>query len=233
MDAFPLFTGISAAILHVIAGPDHLAAVAPFAIERVKKAWKVGLLWGIGHLSGMLIIGMLFLFFKDLIPIEKISVHSEKFVGVILFLLGLWILVKIFRANKKVHKHLHVHADENVIIHKHGHQHEGKKNHAHSHTNIKQSNISTLFIGLVHGLAGIAHFLLFLPVLGFTSKSESIYYIGGFAIGTLLAMSAFAFVMGQIASFSKKDHNDSFFKGIRIASALFAMLFGVYWIIAN
>lgn len=233
MDPFPIFTGISAAILHVIAGPDHLAAVAPFAIERVKKAWKVGLLWGIGHLTGMLLIGMLFLFFKDLIPIEKISEHSEKFVGVILFLLGLWILIKIFRANKKAHKHLHVHTEKNVLIHKHGHRHNGENNHSHSHINIKQSNISTLFIGLVHGLAGIAHFLLFLPVLGFTSKSESIFYIVGFAIGTLVSMTVFAFVMGKIASFSKKDHNDSFFKGIRIASALFAMVFGIYWIIAN
>ena len=38
-------------------------------IESKKKAWKVGLLWGIGHLTGMLAIGVLFLLFKDLIPI--------------------------------------------------------------------------------------------------------------------------------------------------------------------
>ena len=54
---FPLFAGIIAAMLHVISGPDHLAAVTPFAIESKKKAWKVGLFWGIGHLLGMLSIG--------------------------------------------------------------------------------------------------------------------------------------------------------------------------------
>ena len=41
--SFPLFAGIIAAVLHVISGPDHLAAVTPFAIESKKKAWKVGL----------------------------------------------------------------------------------------------------------------------------------------------------------------------------------------------
>ena len=41
--AFPLFAGIIAAMLHVISGPDHLAAVTPFAIESKRKAWKIGL----------------------------------------------------------------------------------------------------------------------------------------------------------------------------------------------
>jgi ABC-type nickel/cobalt efflux system permease component RcnA len=232
-NSFPIFAGIIAAILHVTAGPDHLAAVAPFAIERVKKAWKVGLLWGIGHLSGMLLIGFLFLFFKDLIPIEKISEQSERFVGVILILLGLWIFIKIFRTNKKAHKHLHVHTKNESSIHKHGHKHNGEKNHEHKNSDIKQGNITTLFVGMVHGLAGVAHFLIFLPVIGFVSKVNSIKYIVGFAIGTLIAMTAFAFIMGRIASFSKKDHNDSFFKGIRIASASIAIVVGVYWVAAN
>ena len=78
--SFPIFAGIIAAVLHVISGPDHLAAVIPFAIERKKKAWKVGLFWGIGHLTGMLFIGALFLAFKEMIPVEKISKHSEKLV---------------------------------------------------------------------------------------------------------------------------------------------------------
>lgn len=231
MDNFPLFAGIAAAMLHVLLGPDHLAAVAPFAIERVKKAWKVGLLWGVGHLSGMLIIGVLFLLFKDFIPIEEISGHSEKFVGVLLIILGIWILFKIYKP-KKEHKHLHVHTKEEAIIHKHEHQHNHKKVHSHSHADVKQGNASTFFIGLVHGLAGIAHFLVFAPVIGFP-MSEAILYIVGFAIGTLFAMTAFAFVMGRIAAFSKRDHNDTFFKGIRVASALFAIIFGIYWMLAN
>ena len=56
---FPLFAGIIAAVLHVISGPDHLAAVTPFAVESKKKAWKIGLFWGFGHIGGMLLIGII------------------------------------------------------------------------------------------------------------------------------------------------------------------------------
>lgn len=229
---FPLFAGIIAALLHVISGPDHLAAVTPFAIESKKKAWKVGLFWGIGHLLGMLSIGVLFLFFKELIPIEKISAHSEKFVGIVLIVLGLWIFFRIFKEDKK-HKHTHVHSNGNPIIHEHGHLHNSENKHNHKHPNLKQGNIASLSVGFVHGLAGIAHFVLFLPVIGFTSNIDSVKYIVGFAIGTLLAMVAFAMVIGNISAYSKQDHNENFFKGIRLAGGLFALVIGIYWTITN
>ncbi len=229
---FPLFAGIIAAVLHVISGPDHLAAVTPFAIESKKKAWRVGLFWGIGHLLGMLSIGVLFLLFKDLIPVEKISKHSEQFVGVILILLGIWIFVRLFKEEKK-HKHIHVHSKENPVIHKHEHIHNIEKKHEHNHPKLRQGIIASLSVGFVHGLAGVAHFLLFLPVIGFTSIIDSSKYIVGFGIGTLIAMISFAFVIGNISTFSKQDHNETFFKGIRFAGGLFAFIIGIYWIVAN
>lgn len=229
---FPLFAGIIAAMLHVISGPDHLAAVTPFAIESKKKAWKIGLFWGIGHLLGMLSIGVLFLVFKELIPIEKISEQSEKFVGIILIILGLWIFFKIFKEDKK-HKHIHVHSQTNPIIHEHPHLHTSEKVHNHKHPNLKQGFMASLSFGFVHGLAGVAHFLLFLPVIGFKSNIDSVKYIIGFAIGTLLAMIAFAMVVGKVADFSKQDHNENFFKGIRLAGGLFAFIIGIYWLLTS
>lgn len=257
--SFPLFAGIIAAILHVISGPDHLAAVTPFAIESKKKAWKVGLFWGIGHLLGMLSIGILFLMFKDLIPIEKISLHSEKIVGIILVGLALWIFFKIFK-DEKEHKHTHVHVEGYPMIHVHPHSHvevepilhhphfrhevtftipkrlhihQSEKSHTHPNTNLKQGIVASLSVGFIHGLAGVAHFLLFLPVIGFTSKLDSIKYIAGFGMGTLLAMISFAFVIGSFASFSNQKQNSTFFKSIRMAGGLFAFVIGVYWFMAN
>jgi len=229
---FPLFAGIIAAMLHVISGPDHLAAVTPFAIESKKNAWKVGLFWGIGHLLGMLSIGVLFLLFKDLIPINNISKHSEQLVGIVLMILGLWIFIKLFNDDKK-HRHLHVHSNGNPIIHKHSHIHTTEKKHTHKHPNLKQGVIASASVGFIHGLAGVAHFLLFLPVIGFTSKLDSSKYIIGFGIGTLAAMIAFSMVIGNIADYSKKGHNETFFKGIRLASGLFALSIGIYWVVAN
>ena len=219
-------------MLHVITGPDHLAAVVPFAIESKKKAWKIGLFWGIGHLVGMLSIGVLFVVFKELIPVDSISEYSEQLVGLVLIGIGVWAIYKIFKKDKN-HKHLHIHSENSPIIHAHKHKHSHEKSHHHTHDKtIKQSNYASFSIGVLHGLAGIAHFLLFLPILSFDERLDAVLYIGGFGLGTLLAMTAFAFVIGKISSFTKDEHSDVFFKGIRLAGGLFALVIGIYWMLS-
>ncbi len=230
---FSLTAGIIASILHVITGPDHLAAVVPFAIESKKKAWKIGLFWGVGHLVGMMFIGVLFVVFKELIPIERISDYSEQLVGFVLIGIGIWAFYKIFKKDKN-HKHLHVHSENSPIIHSHKHEHSHERSHHHVHDKtVKQGNYASFSIGFLHGLAGIAHFLLFIPVLSFKEQSDSVLYVIGFGLGIVVAMTVFAFVIGKISSFAKNEHNDVFFKGIRLAGGLFAIVIGIYWIFST
>ncbi|WP_299547856.1 sulfite exporter TauE/SafE family protein [Seonamhaeicola sp.] len=231
-ESFPLFAGIIASILHVITGPDHLAAVLPFAVESKRKAWKVGLFWGIGHLAGMILIGVLFVLFKDLIPVDSISAYSEQLVGLVLIGIGVWAIYKIYKKQHQ-HKHLHVHSEDFPIIHVHEHDHHHNDSHVHSHPKKKQSWWASFSIGVLHGLAGIAHFLIFLPVLGFESTWDSGSYIVGFGMGTLIAMISFAFVIGKISDYSTNGHNNTFFNGIRLAAGIIAIVVGVYWTFAN
>jgi len=230
IESFPLIAGLTAAMLHVVTGPDHLAAVTPFAIESKRKAWKVGLSWGIGHIVGMLTIGFLFVIFKDLIPVDEISNHSEQLVGLTLIGIAIWVFYRLVKRNR-AHKHLHVHSEHNPLIHKHEHSHDHHKAHGHVHSKtLKQNSFTSFFIGVIHGLAGIAHFLLFLPVLGFKSQLESITYIFGFGMGIIFAMTSFAFVVGKVSSFSRHGHNELFFNGIRIGGGVFAAVIGFYWL---
>lgn len=230
---FPFIAGLIASMLHVITGPDHLAAVMPFAVESKKKAWKIGLSWGIGHITGMIAIGILFALFKELIPVNKISNHSEQLVGIVLIGIGIWAFYRIFK-KKKEHKHLHIHVENSPLIHKHEHSHVKQQTHNHAHNKTtKQNNFTSFSIGLLHGLAGIAHFLLFLPILGFENRWDAIAYILGFAIGIILAMTTFAFVVGKISSLSNNAHNDLFFNGIRMAGGLFAIIIGLFWLFGN
>jgi len=227
----PLFAGIAASILHVVSGPDHLAAVTPLAIESRRKVWKIGLFWGFGHLLGMLLIGLLFLLFREFIPLEKISEHSEQLVGIVLIAVGLWALFSIFYKSKN-HKHPHVHDGDEPYIHVHEHNHETNKlEHSHAHDKkLKQNLWSSFGIGVLHGLAGIAHFILLLPVLGFENQIDSIQYITGFGIGTVLAMTIYTYVLGKIAKFSKKQKSASLFTTVRVTGGLFAIVIGIYWI---
>ena len=84
----------------------------------------------------------------------------------------------------------------------------------------------------MHGLAGIAHFLIFLPVMSFESRSDSILYIIGFMVGIIIAMTTFALVLGRMASTLKNGHNEVLFKGIRLSAGIFAIIVGVYWFIS-
>ena len=231
MISFPLFAGIAASVLHVISGPDHLAAVTPLAIEANRKVWKIGLFWGFGHLTGMLLIGLLFLLFREYIPLEKISEHSEQLVGVVLIAVGLWALLSILYKSKK-HKHPHVHDGEEPYIHVHEHDHETDKlKHSHVHDRkLKQNLWSSFGIGVLHGLAGIAHFILLLPVLGFENQFDSIQYIVGFGFGTVLAMTIYTFLLGQLATYSKEQNSKSLFKTIRFSGGIFAIGIGIYWL---
>jgi hypothetical protein len=44
-----LLTGLFAGALHVLAGPDHLVALAPIAADKPRRALSLGLRWGLGH----------------------------------------------------------------------------------------------------------------------------------------------------------------------------------------
>ena len=134
--SFPLFTGIMAAMIHVLLGPDHLAAVAPLTVEKKTKTWKVGLFWGFGHLTGMLLIGILFTLFRDFIPVERISSHSEQLVGLVLIAIGIWSFYQVKQSHHKPHQHPHTHHEEESLVHIHKHQHN--EGNAHTHTLMKK-----------------------------------------------------------------------------------------------
>ncbi|CAK8993740.1 unnamed protein product [Durusdinium trenchii] len=56
-----MIIGLAVGALHTVAGPDHLAALAPLVIGKrrsVFAAFGLGALWGSGHATGQLVIGL-------------------------------------------------------------------------------------------------------------------------------------------------------------------------------
>jgi len=70
--------------------------VTPLAIDSRKKSWLIGFVWGVGHTIGMLLIGLLFILFKAVLPVEAISKHSDTMIGVLLIAIGCWAIVRIY-----------------------------------------------------------------------------------------------------------------------------------------
>lgn len=105
---FAFLTGVAAGLLHVVSGPDHLAAVAPLASDRERGQWLTGLQWGVGHTAGVVLIASLLLLLKEQLPLDAISAHSERVVGASLILIGTWGLRRAWvlrGASAEVHNH--------------------------------------------------------------------------------------------------------------------------------
>jgi len=224
-------SGILMSSVHVITGPDHLAAVTPLAIENRNKAWHIGLFWGIGHVLGMLLIGGLYLIFREFINVDRISAYSEFLVGFVLIGIGTWAILKVYGRFHIHHKHPHVHTQPEPIVHIHTHQHSDELNHAHQHAGIKrQNNLTAVMIGTLHGFAGISHFLLILPTLTLPTYKDSILYLGGFGIGTIGTMVAYALALGYLSVRSAGAGNARFFKSLRLGAGIAAILVGLFWV---
>lgn len=70
--------GLAAGILHVLTGPDHLATVGTLAVEERRRTWVTGLVWGVGHTSGVWIVGVLVLVLRALLPLEQMASYSDR-----------------------------------------------------------------------------------------------------------------------------------------------------------
>lgn len=104
---FALAAGLAAGLVHVFSGPDHLAAIAPMAVDAEDAPWKAGLQWGIGHTAGVLLIGVLLLLVREQLPVDLISAYSERIVGGALILVGAWGIRRAMRFGVTPHGHSH------------------------------------------------------------------------------------------------------------------------------
>lgn len=183
--------------MHVLSGPDHVAAIAPLAVGGQQGAWRTGFRWGLGHSSGVLLVGGLSLALRGLLPIEMLSFWAERLVGVALIAIGLWGLRRALTC--RIHSHEHLHDGErHVHIHLHSkgtadtdHGNALGKSHAHTH--------AAFAVGSLHGLAGSSHFLGVVPALAFATHWQSLCYLVAYGMGTVLAMTLFSSAIGWLA----------------------------------
>ncbi|MEE4258482.1 MAG: sulfite exporter TauE/SafE family protein, partial [Bacteroidales bacterium] len=154
-----------------------------------------------------------------------------------LIIIGLWSLGRLFSFNKAT-KHQHVHTHKNkegeVYVHKHQHHHEDKSVHLHVHEkHERQTYWAALGIGILHGLAGVSHFISLLPTLAFPSNFDSAMYLIGFGSGTILAMVIFSVILGFVAKKASKQKRDTLLKIITGIVGISAIVVGIYWIFST
>jgi len=178
--------------------------------------------WGLGHTSGVILLGGIALIFREMFSLNAISGYSEKLVGVILILIGLWGIKKA--VTKKIHAHTHDHNNiEHTHFHFHSkvHQKEIQKPHNHFH--------AAFGVGIMHGLAGTSHIFGILPALAFTSQTDAALYLLFFGIGTIFSMVLFSTFLGFLSQ-KMELRGTEIYKKMLIGFSSASLVIGVYWI---
>jgi hypothetical protein len=210
--------GLIAGAIHVFTGPDHLAALAPLSLQARRRAWSVGMRWGLGHSAGVLVVAAVAFAFRSAVHLERLGGWGERLVGATLIVLGLWGFRSLFKQRLHAHPHEHDGA-EHVHFHVHG-----ARPDAHVHTH------AAFLVGTLHGLAGTSHLLGVLPSLALPTWRHTAGYLATFAAGTIAAMTLFAAVVGFIAP-ARAERGMVWFRwALGVSSALCALV-GVAWIV--
>ena len=223
-----VLAGLVAGMLHVLSGPDHLAAVAPLAADSSDSRWRAGFSWGIGHTGGVLLVGLLAVLLRDVLPVDAISSWSERLVGLALIAVGLWGARRALAT--RVHAHRHVHdGSVHSHVHFHGtgdvavHQRAGTPS-AHRHTHL------SFGFGVLHGLAGSSHILGVLPALALPTREASIAYLLSYGVGNVSAMTAFSSAIG-LAAARAEGGGLRFYRGLLATCSVAAIAVGALWLI--
>jgi hypothetical protein len=212
-------SGALAGLFHVLAGPDHLAAVGPLAIAERRRGWLAGWTWGIGHASGVVLVAVVAVLLRGLLPpIEVISAWSERLVGAALIGVGCWAL----RRSARVQPGPHVHG---AVEHDHLRVQAGpgwlrRVGHVHA----------SFCLGVLHGVAGSSHFVGVLPALALPTRTAAFTYIAAFGVGTVAAMTAFAAAAGHVGNAS---HHPRTYRAVMTTSAVAAILIGGWWMVVG
>jgi hypothetical protein len=206
-------TGLVAGGMHVVTGPDHLAALAPIAVEDRGHAVRLGALWGGGHGVGVAVIGGLGTLAADRIDVGALSANSELIVGLTLLGVGAWALWRSRTITVHMHGsvgHLHTHGPGEA----HG---PGEGAHLHHH--------AAFGVGLLHGAAGTGHIFGVLPALALP-PGQAVIFLAAYLGGAVLSMSGLGWLLGAFASRLKGPGILRMMAG----SGLIAMALGLFWL---
>ena len=193
---------LAALVLGILLGskhsldPDHVVAVSTIVSEYKNplRSFWVGISWGLGHTTTLLIIGIAIIALRLTIP-ERMALFFEFAVGVMLVGLGVQVIYN-FR-KKQVHQHAHGHEEE---AHHHFHSHSKSPEHVPEHHNTHGIGKPFLrrksyLIGLVHGVAGSAALAL-LVLASIESPIAGLAYIALFGVGSVFSMGIMTVIIG-------------------------------------
>lgn len=92
-----MLTGLSLGLIHVLAGPDHLSALAALAVGTSYKSFMLGFRWGLGHSTGLIVVAIVFIALKGDLDLRKLGRYCDTLVGLFMITLGCYGVMSAIR----------------------------------------------------------------------------------------------------------------------------------------
>ena len=205
--------------------PDHLAAVTTLIASgeerhRVRKAGTMGFLWGLGHGTTLVLIGLPLVLLNQYLP-EIVGKIAEVAIGCIIVLLAVRLLIRWRRGFYHVHAHTH----DGGEAHRHVHSHVLDESHGHAHQVPKRTPLSSYGVGLVHGIGGSGGLTLLL-ISTISDKAQATGALLLFAAGTAVSMALLSTALGLVIAGGPIARN---FERIAPVLGILSMAFGAWY----
>lgn len=208
-----IFIGLIIGFRHSTDG-DHIVAVSTMARDyrsAFKGLW-IGVSWGLGHSTPLLILGIIILLIKQsaLDFYASIAVFFEFGVALMLIFLGLQVFWKMYRGDVHIHEHEHDGGDHKHLHGSHVHEYEPKIAHEENKHGLFPElipffRLKSYAIGVIHGLAGSAAVLL--AILPSTPDFISgLIFLFFFSLGTMISMAIMTIIMSLPFAFSARSN---------------------------
>lgn len=187
------YAGLAAGCLHSLAGVDHLAALTPFTIGRSHAAASLlGALWGFGHSTGQLIMGLVMITLKDRFQhiVPTLNKLGNTTVGLTLILIGVLGIVESRQHQQEQAEQLHPVTAEGSVIQDISKKQPGKSGLRHS--------MGIFATGVVYGCNPDALFCV-IPAITLPTKLAAATYTAMFVLGTVGAMGGYTAFIGAVS----------------------------------
>jgi cytochrome c biogenesis protein CcdA len=205
--------------------PDHLAAVTTLIASdeerhQVRKAGIMGFLWGLGHGTTLVLIGLPLVLLNQYLP-EVVGKIAEVAIGCIIVLLAVRLLVRWRRGLY----HVHVHSHDGGEAHRHVHSHAKDGAHRHGHRVPRRTPLSSYGVGLVHGIGGSGGLTLLL-ISTISDKAQATGALLLFAAGTAVSMALLSTAFGLVIAGGPIARN---FERVAPVLGVLSMAFGAWY----
>jgi hypothetical protein len=87
--AVALLLGAGSGALHAVTGPDHVLSLGPVALSH-PRAWRVGLVWGMGHALGTMVLAAPVLLVTHLVHLPGLASMGDRLAGAALLATAGW-----------------------------------------------------------------------------------------------------------------------------------------------